>query len=135
MNEASYIQRINKKVRCYVWKIHTSMHRGKLDCLYAWGSNHLWVEYKFQKTAPKTLDLTKKPYLSAIQQWEIKQLTNSAQKVRVLLGTPQGGYVFTPEEINQVHNTSQLRRYSDEEISQLIHTLTETPINNQIVPQ
>lgn len=127
MNEASYIQRINKKVRCYIWKIHTSMHRGKLDCLYAWGSNHLWIEYKYQATLPKTLDLTKKPFLSAIQQWEIKQLTNSTQKVRILLGTPHGSYIFTPQDLTHVHTTTQLTLHNDEEVRHMIHTLTATP--------
>lgn len=129
MNEASYIQRINRKVRCYVWKIHTSMHRGKLDCLYAWGSNHLWIEYKFQKTLPKTLDLTKKPYLSAIQQHEIKILTNSTQNVRIVLGTPLGGYIFNQQDIQHTHKTAQLPLYTDEEIRHMIHTLTATPPN------
>jgi hypothetical protein len=127
MDEASYIQRINEKVRCYAWKIHTSMHKGKLDCLYAWRSTHLWIEYKYQHTIPKQIDLTKKPYLSKIQQWEIRQLTASQQQVRIIVGTPEGGYMFDQNDIPNIQITNSLILHTDTDIIRTIHRLTKTP--------
>lgn len=122
MNEAQYTARVNKKVKCYCWKVSTTLQRGKLDCFYAWGNNHLWIEYKYNSSPINTINLSRPPYLSKIQQYEIKQLLKTQQQVLIIVGTPNGGIIFTPQDIPLIHHIDQLTLLPDDTIVDMIHS-------------
>lgn len=124
-SESSFIETVHKGLRCYVWKIHTIMHKGKLDCYYG-EEKSLWIEYKFLPPNRKTIELSKKPFLSKLQQYEIKTLVKHKQKVKIIVGTPQGGYIFNPKDIYVSFKINELPLHSILAIQQLIHELTFT---------
>ena len=124
-SESSFIETIHKGLRCYVWKIHTTMHKGKLDCYYG-EEKSLWIEYKFLSPNRKIIELSKKPFLSKLQQYEIKTLVKHKQKVKIIVGTPHGGYIFEPRDIHMSFRVNELPLYSISTIQQLIHELTKT---------
>ena len=125
MNEAQYIQRVHKKTKCYSWKIHTTMQRGKLDCLYAWGSRHLWIEYKYLNRQPKTINLPK--LLSPLQHEEIKTLIRTQQTCFIVVGTPLGGYLFTATQHDERQSTRGLTPMTDTLLIQFIQELLQMP--------
>lgn len=111
MNEAGYIRRIHGKLNCYVWKIHTTMQKGKLDCFYAWGPRHLWIEYKYIKYTPRTINLSR--LLTPLQHEEIKTHIRTKQPCLIVVGTPDGGYLFEAHQHNQCHAVSNEDLISD----------------------
>lgn len=125
MKEAQYIQRLHRRIECYSWKIHTTMQRGKLDCLYAWGLRHIWIEYKYLNRQPKTINLPK--LLSPLQHEEIKTLIRTQQTCFVVVGTPLGGYLFTATQHNECHSTRGLTPMTDILLIQFIQELLQMP--------
>lgn len=125
-SESSFIETVHKGLRCYAWKIHTTIHKGKLDCYYG-EEKSLWIEYKFLPPNRKTIELSKKPFLSKLQQYEIKTLVKHNQTVRIIVGTPRGGYIFEPKDIHMSFRVNELPLHSILTIQQLIHKLTKTP--------
>lgn len=125
MKEAQYIQRLHKRIECYSWKIHTTMQRGKLDCLYAWGLRHIWIEYKYLNRQPKTINLPK--LLSPLQHEEIKTLIRTQQTCFIVVGTPLGGYLFTATQHNECHSTRGLTPMTDILLIQFIQELLQMP--------
>ena len=125
MNEAKYIQRIHKKLACYAWKIHTTMHRGKLDCLYAWASNHLWIEYKYLNYQPKNINLPN--LLSPLQHEEIKNLIRTQQTCYIVVGSPLGGYLFEAAQHDKCQSTLDIAPSSDILLVQFIHKTLHIP--------
>lgn len=126
MNEAQYIQRVHKKTKCYSWKIHTTMQRGKLDCLYAWGSRHLWIEYKYLNRQPKTINLPK--LLSPLQHEEIKTLIHTQQTCFIVVGTPLGGYLFGASQHDKCQSTLELTPMPDIRLVRFIHQELQMPL-------
>lgn len=125
MKEAQYIQRLHRRIECYAWKIHTTMQRGKLDCLYAWGLRHIWIEYKYLNRQPKTINLPK--LLSPLQHEEIKTLIRTQQTCFIVVGTPLGGYLFTATQHNECHSTRGLTPMTDILLIQFVQKLLQMP--------
>lgn len=122
-SESSFIAAVHKGLRCYVWKIHTTMRRDKLDSLYC-GTNNLWIEYKFLPPNRQTIELSKKPFLTKLQQHEVKNLVKNKQHVKIIVGTPQGGYIFNPDQIHTKFTIDMLTLHPVVEIQTLINNLT-----------
>lgn len=125
MDEAGYIRRIHGKLNCYAWKIHTTMQKGKLDCLYAWGLRHLWIEYKYIKYNPKTINLPR--LLSPLQHEEIKTHIRTQQPCLIVVGTPDGGYLFEPHQHNTCPKVSKADLISDSALISIIYNQIQFP--------
>lgn len=125
MNEANYIRRIHNKLDCYVWKIHTTMRRDKLDCLYAWKHRHLWIEYKYLKYRPKTINLPR--LISPLQHEEIKTHIKTKQACFIIVGTPDGGYLFEAHQHDQCHTVTNMDPLSDLSITSFIYSHIQFP--------
>lgn len=125
MDEAGYIRRIHKKLECYAWKIHTTIQGGKLDCLYAWGRQHLWIEYKYIRYSPKTINLSR--LLSPLQHEEIKTHLRTQQPCLIVVGTPDGGYLFEAHQHDERHTVSNTDLLTDATLISIIYNQIQFP--------
>lgn len=99
------------------------MQKGKLDCLYAWGQRHLWIEYKYIKYNPKTINLLR--LLSPLQHEEIKTHIRTQQPCLIVVGTPDGGYLFEAHQHDQCHTVSTTELISDKTLINSIYNIIQ----------
>lgn len=97
--EAQYVASVHKHLPANVY--HEGMANdyrgGTPDQYYEGPGGALWVEYKFAPKLPTVVDLTRQttsPKLSPLQMKWLERAYKNNVNVAVILGTPDGGYIF-----------------------------------------
>jgi len=81
-------------------KLNMRMVQGIPDCWYSGTKTDLWVEWKYKKQLPATIDLTdKKNFLTANQELWLRQRHEEGRNVAVGLGTTKGGVLYFAGDI------------------------------------
>jgi hypothetical protein len=88
VNETSWTRRINDKLKCWKWKIHTTTRSGIPDCLYIGREKTLWVEYKYLPHKVDTVHPVRQ--LTPLQKKNLRALYSLNQTVWVILKVPKG---------------------------------------------
>lgn len=98
MREPEYTRSIARLLSrdVYALKVHTSYTNGVADSWYSGSRGDLWVEWKYLKRLPRSLDLCsgKQPILSQLQQDWLTCRHNEGRHVAVIVGIAQGGVIF-----------------------------------------
>lgn len=104
--ETTFINSVHRYLPAdfYRMKNHNQYNGGIADCWYSGVSGDLWAEYKFlslpkrQNTLISLVD-GKNPPLSRLQQQWLCDRKKEGRNVFVIVGTKNGGVIFTsPEE-------------------------------------
>ena len=75
-------------------KMHNPYRGGTADVWYSGNLDDLWVEYKWLATLPKTAPTCLDRLLSPLQQQWLTGRHEEGRNVVVILGTPEGAWVF-----------------------------------------
>lgn len=97
MTESGFWTSLRKKLvpRCYALKLNLRMVAGVPDCWLSGSRDDLWLELKYDKALPRTIDLTNTSrYLSMRQQQWLTDRHHEGRNVAVLLGSPDGHVLY-----------------------------------------
>ncbi len=94
MTENGFWQSLRKKLipRIYALKLNLRFAAGIPDCWLSGQERDLWLELKYMKTVPPSIDPTK--LLSALQQLWLISRHQEGRRVAVLIGSPDGHFIF-----------------------------------------
>ena len=97
MNESGFTQYIMRKLRpdVYCWKIMNTMQNGIPDCYFSGTGGDLWAEMKWINKVPKRNTTIIEPNLSELQRRWLNARRAEGRTVCVIIGTPEGCYLFT----------------------------------------
>jgi hypothetical protein len=112
----------------YFMKNHNAYIGGPADVWYSGEIGDIWIEYKYVKTLPKSINLmdTKKKYaLSALQQEWLHDRYAENRKVFVVLGCMQGGVVLGYLDWEVVHDSTVVLIKSRTDIAKWISYMTK----------
>lgn len=102
MRESQYTSNVNKGFpeSVYVVKLSLRFTSGVPDCWYSGPGGDLWVEFKWYRKMPHTLNLTvgKAPKLSRLQQHWLRSRHQEGRNVAVVVGSPEGSVILTDLE-------------------------------------
>jgi len=122
MNESGYTAAVNRKLRphIYVWKIMNSMQNGIPDCWYSGTKAGLFAEYKYIKNLPKRETTILKLDLSELQTKWLTERYSEGRNVCVILGSPQGAFIFTDQKWNDLEITKSDLIMNQKQVAQWI---------------
>lgn len=94
--ETRFIRAVHKLLPNSVYreKMHNIYRGGTPDVWYSGNADDLWCEYKFLTRLPKTASVRLEKELSPLQQQWLKGRHKEGRNVAVILGTPEGAWVF-----------------------------------------
>ena len=113
MNESKYTYSVNKKLPPEIdwWKIADRYKAGVADCLYSGPDNkNLWIEYKHDEKAPKTINLQKR--ITPLQDKWLTWRHQNGHNVAVIYATDQEGAIILrfPEWRKNITHNDFVRR-------------------------
>ena len=110
--ENRFLNLVHKHIPSTVYfeKTHNIYRGGTPDVYYEGPKAILWAEYKYLAKLPKIINLTgqKNPPLSALQQRWLARAHANNKNVAVIVGSPQGHYVFESLSWKEPHPVDQL---------------------------
>lgn len=94
--ETQFISSVNRHLPRDVYRMHTNNpYIGGIPDEYYENKKILWVEYKFDRKLPPIVVLSnEKYYLTKLQQDWLRRCRVNGHQTAVILGWPDGGYVF-----------------------------------------
>lgn len=109
--EATFVRSINKLLPEEVdfQSMAGTYTNGVADSYYDGPQSDLWVEYKFIRRIPRTLDLVKsttKPHLTRLQSNFLIRRFGNGRKVAVIVGYDDGGVIFD-KPVSWLHTWSR----------------------------
>jgi hypothetical protein len=124
MNESGFIRKIHRRLprEVYAWKIADRYHGGIPDAYYSGSTTDLWVEYKYAKSAPKTLLL--QTLLTALQRKWLIERDKQGRTVRIVFADPKHVWVFTPQMIDQRISLAENAAYTHNEYAEWLTAFT-----------
>jgi hypothetical protein len=75
-------------------KMHNVYRGGTADVWYSGAAGDLWVEYKWLASLPKKAFVRPEKLLSPLQQQWLKGRHEEGRNIVVILGTPEGAWLF-----------------------------------------
>jgi hypothetical protein len=97
-------------------KMHNTFRGGTPDVWYSGNRDDLWVEYKWLANLPKRVPVRTDKLLSPLQIRWLRKRYEEGRNVVVILGSPQGAWVFeslsweaplSPDEIRAANLSKQ----------------------------
>jgi hypothetical protein len=85
----------------YKLKIMLAFNNGVPDCWFSGNNDDLWAEMKWMNKLPKRETTQIKPDLSPLQRKWLDDRCTEGRNVCVILGSPEGCYIFTNYEWNE----------------------------------
>lgn len=137
MNEHTFARRLTSTLRAkgaYVWKINANFAGGIPDVWVAGNNTDLWLELKWIRETPKRMSTILKPALSAQQENWLTGRYLQGVRVKVLLATPDGCYLFhTPDEWRAGVTFGELceRRIPHKDVGNLLGRLLGLGVSNE----
>lgn len=94
MIESDFIASVRKKLTpdVYALKLNLPYTAGVPDCWYSGAKSDMWIEYKFLKQLPRTIDPRK--LLSPLQAKWITDRAAENRKVAVVIGSSDGHIIL-----------------------------------------
>lgn len=95
--ETRFYTAVHKLLPCNLHheKMHNPYRGGTADVWYSGYADDLWVEYKWLAELPKVAPICLDKLLSALQKRWLTGRHEEGRNVVVILGTPDGAWVFT----------------------------------------
>ena len=108
--ENNFIRSVHNKFRKSVYheKMANPYRGGTADVWYSGQATDLWAEYKFLPTIPtRTKEI--RPDCSQLQLHWLRNRYLEGRNVAVIVGTPEGGVIFTDREWEQGISPAEFR--------------------------
>lgn len=90
-------------------KMHNEYRGGTPDVWYSGKYSDLWIEYKWLSTVPVKADIYVTKMLSALQLRWLNSRYAEGRNVAVVLGTPEGCWIYEDRNWNDPLNPKALR--------------------------
>lgn len=107
--ENNYIRSVNKLLppKLHFEKTNNPFRRGMADLWYSGLMSDLWTEYKWIEYLPNSTSIS--PALSPMQRRWLNARHSEGRVVSVILGTRDGGVIYTDLDWNNAFPTDVLR--------------------------
>lgn len=90
-------------------KMHNPYRGGTADVWYSGTLDDLWVEYKWLPVVPKMSDIPIGKFLSPLQLQWLQKRHEEGRNVVVILGSPEGAWIFERRSWEGSLHPNQLR--------------------------
>lgn len=90
-------------------KMHNPYRGGTADVWYSGSADDLWAEYKWLATVPKTAEIQVSHLMSPLQLQWLKERYEEGRNVVVILGSPEGAWIFERRTWEGTLHPAQLR--------------------------
>jgi hypothetical protein len=93
--ETTFYRSVHKLLpEVYKEKMYNPLRGGTPDVWYSGNANDLWVEYKWLAKVPKKAPIRMYKLLSPLQLMWLERRQKEGRNVAVVLGTPEGAWIF-----------------------------------------